>query len=127
MSSRLSPCPSCSRHVKVGPPVCPFCGGDVPTTVPARSFAKAAGKPLTRAAVLFAGAAAVTACFDDSKGTEPAVDGSTQGDDAGGDNDGQAVAAYGVMAAPPDAGEPDDGGDDHDGQAIAAYGAPVQP
>src|ERR1700677_1051264 len=58
--ARLTPCPCCTRHVKVGSSACPFCGGDVPIDVPVRPIA--ASRPLTRAAILFASAAAVTAC-----------------------------------------------------------------
>ncbi len=136
MASRLTPCPSCSRHVKVGPPSCPFCGGAVPTDVPARTFAVPAGKPLTRAAILFAGAAAVTAC-------SPSSSGPTESKDAEADH-GHAVAAYGVAVIPdggqegfPDGGVsalygvmaiPDSGEEGFpDGGVMAAYGVAVIP
>ncbi len=117
MASRLTPCPSCSRHVKVGPPSCPFCGGAVPTDVPARTFASPAGKPLTRAALMFAGAAAVTACS--SNGPSP-----TEARDAEADHS-QSVAAYGGFVRP-DASETKDAAEDH-GQAVAHYGGFVSP
>lgn len=102
MASQLTPCPSCSRHVKVGPPSCPFCGGAVPVDVPAR--VAPAGRPLSRAALLFAGAAAVTAC---SSSTTPPKD-------AGVDM-GQPLPAYGVRAL--DSGLHEDAGDDSDASA----------
>ncbi len=88
MASILTPCPSCSRHVKVGPPVCPFCGGDVPTSVAPRTVTLAAGKPLTRAAIMFAGAAAIGACSSSS--SEPLT--------------ASLDAAYGFAVGPHDAG-----------------------
>jgi hypothetical protein len=99
MASRLTPCPSCSRHVKVGPPSCPFCGGDVPTNVPARPVL--AGRPLSRAAILFASAAAVSACSGTTR--------STMSSDAAVDTGGP-MPAYGVPGMPFEAGEPDDAG-----------------
>ncbi len=104
----LTPCPSCSRHVKVGPPTCPFCGGDVPVPA-ARAVALQAGKPLTRAALMFAGAAAVTAC-------------------------GGSSSAYGVPVFPdasdaeasaPDAHDAGADGDADAGQPMGAYGGPI--
>jgi len=65
MASRLTPCPSCTRHVKVGSATCPFCGCEVPADVPLRA-APGAG-PLTRAAIFFAGAAVATACSDQTQ------------------------------------------------------------
>jgi len=131
--------------VKVGAPTCPFCGGAVPTSVPARTFAIAVGKPLTRAALLFAGAAAVaavpaTACDSSTSPTTPerdadADDGATGGDD-GGDGIGDAVALYGAFVdgdvPKNDAGEDDAGDDDSgaglpDGAGAPLYGAMALP
>ncbi len=137
MPSQLTPCPSCSRHVKVGPPSCPFCGGAVPVDVPARVVA--AGRPLSRAALLFAGAAAVTACSSSTTSPTPPKDAEVDtghavaaygvaitdsgepGNDASGEPDGGAVAAYGVFV---DGGlqHAADGGSEPDGGAVAAYG-----
>jgi hypothetical protein len=66
MATRLSPCPSCARHVKVGSASCPFCGADVPVDVPTRVQVAGLGKPLTRALIMFAGAAAVSGCSSSS-------------------------------------------------------------
>lgn len=33
MSSTFTPCPGCSRHVKRGDRMCPFCGGEVPHAI----------------------------------------------------------------------------------------------
>jgi len=114
MPSRLAPCPSCTRHVKVGAASCPFCGGDVPTEVPLRVFPARGGKPLTRAAILFAGAAAVTACGEVASSPAPVS------------NDG----SFGVDAAPPARGfdssmpppPPPPPGDDESGGLPVLYG-----
>jgi hypothetical protein len=144
MASRLAPCPSCTRHVKVGSSSCPFCGGDVPTDVPLRQLGAPPGKPLTRAAILFASAAAVTACSSSSSGgdaghAQPAYGGFVSLDaeaheDA---NVGGPDAAYGV-AVIPDAGQPAthyggfirpdaSEGEIDAGQGVALYGAMVVP
>ena len=149
MASRLAPCPSCSRHVKVGPPSCPFCGAAVPTQVAARVLNLAPGRPLTRAALIFAGAAAVTACSSSSSGGgttgthDAAIDrgepeplyGVAVGPDGGepepaygvavGPDGGQGGVLYGV-AVQPDAGV-EDAAHDLDGQAVAAYGVMADP
>jgi hypothetical protein len=121
MASRLTPCPGCQRHVKLGPPVCPFCGVEVPVHVPAR--AAPAGRPLSRAAIVFASAAVVTAC---SSSTTP-----PETKDAEVDT-GHAVAAYGVAIhedAGADAGVVvhDAGFHDDVGQSTADYGVFVNP
>ena len=129
MASRLTPCTSCTRHVKVGSAACPFCGGEVPASAAGRAMPSS--RPLTRAAILFASAAAVTACSSSttSSGGEK---------DAAVEPDGHAVAAYGAFV---DAGHVRDATDDlgqgnvlygvftdaepgvPDGQPVAAYGA----
>ena len=136
MASRLSPCPSCTRHVKVGSASCPFCGGEVPTDVPLR--ATPAGRPLTRAAILFAGAAAVSACSSSTTGPT-SKDSGAKKDSSQEFEDGSVQALYGVFSIvdandieqEPDAGQgvahyggfvgPDDGG------AVAAYGVFANP
>jgi hypothetical protein len=112
MASRLAPCPSCSRHVKVGPPSCPFCGGDVPTDVAPRVSTAGPGKGLTRAALMFAGATAVTACGTSTTSPTPPAD--AQADT------GQAHASYGAIVNPEDAGTGDDASEA--GQGMASYG-----
>jgi len=126
MASRLTPCPSCTRHVKVGSPSCPFCGGEVPTDVPLRGIP--AGRALTRAALLFAGSAAVAACSSSSGGQPLPAYGVAVFPDAGsgtGSGGGQFDAAYGVFVHP-DAGSGTGSGSGSprvdDGGVVAAYG-----
>jgi len=153
MASRLSPCPSCTRHVKVGSASCPFCGGEVPTDVPLR--ATPAGRPLSRAALLFAGAAAVSACSSSTTGPAPSdaavsKDTGSSKDSAAkkdspsqGFDDGSIQALYGVAFIPDaDRIPPEDDGGVHaaygvfvdahavepeDGAILAAYGGFASP
>jgi len=119
MASRLSPCPSCTRHVKVGSAACPFCGGEVPTNVPLRAMPTS--RPLSRAAILLAGAAAVSACGGTtstsatdaatSKDAATAKDSATSKDsgakkdssESQGFPDGALMASYGAFMNPEDA------------------------
>ncbi len=105
MGASLEPCPSCARHVRVDETSCPFCSATMPEGFGARSTAAPEGPALTRAAILFVGAAAVAGCSSSSTpnpmpmplyGPAP-VDGSVQ--DAPYDGP---VALYGP--APVDAG-----------------------
>ncbi len=74
--SGLVLCSSCSRHVRASERTCPFCNEAQPAVrPPAPTYAK----PLSRAAIVFASATAITAC------------GKTQKDDPP-----QAVTLYGV-------------------------------
>lgn len=59
MPTRLISCPSCDRHVRATESACPFC--DAPMIAVAEP-ARRAAPGLTRAAILFASAAAVAAC-----------------------------------------------------------------
>lgn len=72
MATRLLPCPECDRHVRATEPRCPFCDAPLPAAeaAPARRPAAA----LTRAAILFAGATAVTACGPGSSTADAASD-----------------------------------------------------
>lgn len=69
MSSALGPCPSCSRHVRVGEERCPFCGGSV-SGVAAPVVRPVPRGSLTRALV-FSGAALALglsgSCGDESQ------------------------------------------------------------
>ncbi|MBL8717332.1 MAG: hypothetical protein JNL79_15200 [Myxococcales bacterium] len=50
MSERLAPCPSCSRHVRVSAPRCPFCAREFTRTLmpaPARAGRRYVGKTAT--------------------------------------------------------------------------------
>jgi hypothetical protein len=93
MSAQFWPCPGCSRHVKRGDAVCPFCGATASVeSVPTRTIA---GR-LSRAALFAAGAVgaavATTACSSTSLsqptlqpmygGTPPPADGSLSGQPA---------------------------------------------
>ena len=107
MASRLAPCPSCTRHVKVGASACPFCGVEVPVDIPLR--AGPTTRPLTRAAIMLAGAAAASGCSNSSGG--------------------QPLPPYGVMIVP-DAGVPDAGAKDAEddlGQPVTHYGVFIEP
>jgi len=147
MSVRLSPCPSCTRHVRISESICPFCAA----TMPERAAADDAALPvarLSRGAVYALGAArakglavagaAIAAAtlggcaaygsppHDGGPGADMSVDlgsfdamyGSPDlGVDAGVDFGG-IDAAYG---GPPDMGVPTDMGVDG---PVAAYGSP---
>jgi hypothetical protein len=56
MSMRLQPCSGCSRHVRVGDPICPFCGASVSVRSEGRPVRSAAAR-LSRAALFAAGTA----------------------------------------------------------------------
>jgi hypothetical protein len=53
----LAPCPSCSRHVRIAEPVCPFCASSLALVEPARVRVERLG----RAALFTVGAAVVVA------------------------------------------------------------------
>jgi hypothetical protein len=124
MGTQLIPCPSCARHLRCSERTCPFCG----EAVPERACAPATSPsgPLTRAAILFAGATAAAGCttglapaygpapIQDSGQVEDSGQDSAQVEDSGQDSeagpaptdsgpDQGPVAAYGP--APVDAGE----------------------
>ena len=86
-------CTACARHIRSTEDACPFCGDVSPkeTRVCARA---AGGRPLSRAAVLFAAAAATTACGKTTGGRPDAPDTN---------NEGMIAAPYGVPLPPPDA------------------------
>ena len=92
MAARLAPCPSCTRHVKVGSASCPFCSSAVPVDVPARPMPST--RPLTRAAILFASAAAASACSSSSTPPTGAKDAAVSKDAT--DDLGQGMTLYGV-------------------------------
>jgi hypothetical protein len=59
--SSLVPCASCARHVRITESVCPFC--QRPFSEPARASAPLpTDSALTRAAIVFMGATALSAC-----------------------------------------------------------------
>lgn len=105
--SCLHLCPSCGRHVRKEETSCPFCATALPD-----DFAECTGprvsalaRPLTRAALVLAGATAIGACGK-SKATDPATPPATTTADAGWGA--EPVAVYGPPpmfdedASPPD-------------------------
>jgi hypothetical protein len=94
----LVPCPSCDRHVRATERACPFCSAALPEAAlaAAPAVAPVAGRGLTRAAILFAGAAAITGCSSEQPvvmyGPAP-VDASSDANDAS--NLPDVVAMYG--------------------------------
>jgi hypothetical protein len=115
MANTFQACPSCARHIKSEEALCPFCGSATPEGFGAIARPKGPA-PLSRAAILFMSATAVTgvsaatACSSSSSGTGTTTDAGT---DTGGP-----VAAYGP---PPvmDSGQLDSGG------PVAAYGPAI--
>jgi hypothetical protein len=64
MTVRLTPCPACARHVKLGDCSCPFCGAKVACVGPRVGTA---GERMSRSA-LFAAGALGTVLGDESPG-----------------------------------------------------------
>lgn len=104
----LQTCPSCSRHIKVDEAACPFCGAPTP-----EGFASTARRPvpfsapLSRAAILFLGAA--SACGSSSPKYGPAF---VYDYDSGPERDAFADSSARdarVDSAVPDSGLPDSG------------------
>jgi hypothetical protein len=127
MSDCLHPCEACERHIKGSETACPFCGVTLSQGfgVCAKTTAARGTSPLTRAAILFVGAAAAAAC---DGGIEPGDVGGNVADarteasasDAARD-DGNPVALYGPV--PVDASTTDSATDDADtGGPVALYG-----
>jgi len=130
----LSPCPSCHRHVEVGPElgpiVCPFCGATSERPAPPRR-PFVSGR-LSRAAVFAAGATLVgmaAACSSSTTGTDggPGAGGkggaggtvaSTGGGGQGGES-GRGGSTAGAAGGPTDASA--------DQVTIAIYSAPFPP
>lgn len=118
--ARLLPCTSCARHVRASETSCPFCAASLVAQATAATSSPP-GRRLSRAALfaLGASAAAVAACSGSVTalyGAPPSDGGALDGSrDASGDDDGQAIPAYGI--APMDAG--------NDGPIpVPLYGAP---
>lgn len=120
MYQTLVPCPSCARHILAAEEVCPFCEGTVPRDLAAAAVPSATQRMSRAAAFVFGASLAVTACGSEGGGTGGAggTTGSTTTSTV--DDDGGAMALYGVPA-PEDAGTdaPDD-----DGGNVALYGVP---
>lgn len=83
--SALHPCVACQRHIAVSETACPFCSAAVPEGFGAAAASRTAGlainRPLSRAAILFAGATAIAACSSGTPATgSSGSSGSTSGD-----------------------------------------------
>lgn len=119
----FSPCPDCSRHVRIDDGACPFCGSEAPR--PAPKVPRRRRGRVTRAALFFAGVLGASACGDDAEpqtiyGGPP----STQGEDDPGSAD--------IYGGPPIEDEPAEEDDpeptaDDEAMPVEAYGAPAPP
>ena len=67
MAWNLVSCSSCARHIRRSETACPFCGELLVETSPSTA---SAARPLTRAAILLASAAAVAGCGKEPKAVE---------------------------------------------------------
>jgi len=151
MSARFVPCPACSRHVKQGDCLCPFCGAKASCT---NERALVGNGRMSRAALLAAGAVgAVLATTDCSSSDTGSPSPTTDADDAS-QGIGSVVTLYGGFvpdasdasntAPPSDTGAssdvvgstdavgssdaaPSDGSQGDAGSVIALYGAFVPP
>jgi hypothetical protein len=135
---KLHPCPSCARHIRAGETACPFCDAALPETFGASAPAQSRGRPMSRAALLFAVAAVAAGCGGSTDSSVGPTDGGRDAArEASGDDEPDAlpVAMYGPApiqdAAPirpdgsPDAGT--DSGGEFDGATGVMYGpAPIE-
>src|ERR1700677_1330933 len=85
MTAMLRACPSCSRHVRVSEPTCPFCGRDLDEAFRSAPSPRAPAARLSRAALFAVGAAGWVA------GSTSFPDGGSSG------------SAYGANPCPDDA------------------------
>jgi hypothetical protein len=67
---KLLPCPSCERHIRSDETACPFCHQSVLFCSGGRC-AESSERTLSRAAVLFLGAAAVASCREPERAAVP--------------------------------------------------------
>jgi hypothetical protein len=124
MGVDLHPCPACARHIRGDEATCPFCNAATPEGFGAVARAKIAA-PMSRAAILFMGATAVSACSSSSSSGPVAAYGPAPVDSGAQDaaEDTNPVALYGpamVDSGAKDATEEPDSG------PMALYGpAPV--
>jgi hypothetical protein len=65
-------CTVCARHVRITDPACPFCGASLEGLEERRAEPLPADRGLTRAAVVFMGAAALAGCGKTSGTKDPA-------------------------------------------------------
>lgn len=113
MSSKLAPCPSCSRHVKTSETACPFCQASLPAGAVVALPAPPA-RMSRAAAIAFTASLALAGC---EGGTASVGDGGAA--DEGGQSDGGKESDGGKDATSP----PDDGGIQPP-YGAPAYGAP---
>jgi hypothetical protein len=125
MSDLFQPCTSCGQHVRIDERACPFCDAALPADFGAEARARvSAGRPLSRAAILFVGATAAAACGGSTD--EPTTsDASTQNDGSARDGSAADSAIDGPLVlygpAPIDA-SVQDSAVDADSGPVAAYG-----
>lgn len=129
-SSRLVPCPTCTRHVRTSEGACPFCSGELPESVRNAPAPRRPPGRLSRNALYTFGAttltlAAAVACGDTTTSNEGSDE---AGSDVGNYADTMGGALYGASAidgpneaasdatSPPDEGA--DGGFPQDGQTL---------
>jgi hypothetical protein len=100
MPGCLRPCVACDRHVKNAERVCPFCGATLEPV--AGVTTSRATRGLTRAALVFTGAAAVASCSSSSSsvtalyGGPPVVEPDAGDASPDASRDASPVALYGV-------------------------------
>lgn len=86
MTTSLQPCPACSRHIRITEESCPFCAASVVGLLKAPAAVKFSGR-MSRAALITATLAAVSACAGeddgDDQGSGGAMSGSSGGSDMG--------------------------------------------
>lgn len=127
MSHSLSPCPSCSRHVRAQDAACPFCQAilDVEGRASTRPASQARVGRLGRAAMVAVGATLASASLGACGSDEPSQEDRTivTSDETqsgtGGEEPVDTGSGVGAPVAPP---EDDDGGAVH-----AMYGAAPAP
>jgi hypothetical protein len=124
--SRLEPCPSCSRHVRLEESACPFCQqplalSQLPPRVPPSKRLSRAASFAFGAGVL--GATALVACGDDQPEQipVPVYGAPAAGTSNGGPGPGEGGQA-GQGGAPPAEGATNSGGTG--GEVFAVYGGP---
>lgn len=120
----FSPCPECSRHVRLTDAACPFCGSDAARPVPKQP--RRSTQRVTRAALFFAGVLGASACGDDDTRTIYGGPPTSQGDE---DDPGGADIYGGPPADDPGESEEveeEPVGDD-EAMPVEAYGAPAPP
>jgi hypothetical protein len=72
VSAQFWPCPGCSRHIKKGDAICPFCGAKArPESGPTRVLAGRLSRAAIFAGAMSNAAAAATACSSSSYGGAP--------------------------------------------------------